>query len=129
MKVSKRNVLDVVLVSAAIGLIAAMVLVNDFLHQENWPLMRARWGMRSVETAVTIFYMNHDRYPSTLEELTKPDPVTNKPLLTERDLLDGWHRPFGYDPTRLNHENGKPLIWSNGPQGEHKPITNWEMAK
>jgi hypothetical protein len=84
----------------------------------------AKMGVRHLEAAALGFYTRHNRYPITLEELTRPQGEGDK-TVDPRDLIDPWGNPYTYEPETLHPHTEIPLIYSNGPPGANKPIRNW----
>ncbi|HYV40146.1 MAG TPA: type II secretion system protein GspG [Gemmataceae bacterium] len=100
----------------------------DGLLQQS-RLDRARLDVKSLELAVTTYYVKYGEWPPTLKQLAQRDPKDNSPafLASEAVLIDPWDRPYEYEPNTLHPKTEKPLIYSHGPDPKDKNgrIANW----
>ena len=126
------TLMEVLLVLAILGVIAAMV-VPQLLGQLSTAKKRtAELDIKSIERAVSLYTgENDDEFPENLKALFEPQPDEEgnrrKPYLDK--ILDPWDQPYNYEkPT----DQGalRPRIWSNGPnrtneQGAGDDINNW----
>jgi hypothetical protein len=87
---------------------------------------RARMDTRSLQTIVMTFYARQNAYPKALEELTELQSDGSPPLMDEKGLIDPWGNPYNYDPNSRHPKTDRPLIYSNGPPGQNKRISNWD---
>ena len=67
----------------------------------------------TIDQAVTIYKVSVDRFPRSLQALTKPWLDDGDPLLRENMLDDAWGNPFEY---KVNGRNF--TIRSAGPDGK-----------
>jgi type II secretory pathway pseudopilin PulG len=79
----------------------------------------------TLEDAVGAYYLDYQKYPESLKELTERLPDGRAAKLPEYSLIDPWGKPYQYEPKNLNPTNNKPRIWSSGEPGERRPIANW----
>lgn len=137
------TLIEVLLVLAILGVIAAMVVPQLMGTQEKAMRDRARADMRGIETALKKYTTEHDgNFPETLEELTTPQPLedgTTPPPYVE-SIIDPWgskyvYRRPGDGNSHLNSSNGMaylPELYSWGPDktddGGEEPndINNWD---
>jgi hypothetical protein len=54
--------------------------------------------MLEVNAAVRLYFSDNGKLPSTLDDLTKPNPKTDRPYL-DRLPKDRWGHDFTYDKT------------------------------
>ena len=136
--------LEVLIVLAILGVIAAMVIPNLLGRQQEAMIRAARISIEGFEKALELYAVDHDGlFPEadvdTVYELllTNIDEQTGRernPYLDEHPL-DPWKRPLQYEyPPTGNHQtfSGKPAIWSLGPDGQdgtEDDITNWEQQE
>jgi hypothetical protein len=93
---------------------------------EDPAIVRARLDVKSIEQAVTAYYLINGMWPQDLVALTKPD-VTGRPPLIKAPLpKDPWGNDYIYQPQNLNPKTDRPLIYSEGPPGHIIRITNWD---
>ena len=93
---------------------------------ERAKINRCHTDIKSIETAVTTYYMNRTRYPDTIAQLTQRDQIDGTAaMLSERALVDPWGNQYMYDPSSRHPQTDKPRIWSNGPPNTGIPIDNW----
>src|ERR1700722_19712125 len=58
----------------------------------------------TLRAAVDAYFVNHGKYPASLDDLLKGDP----PILKDRkSLIDPWGHPYRYDPLKE-----PPRIWT-----------------
>jgi hypothetical protein len=83
--------------------------------------------VKSLDQAVTAYWLRLGKWPSSLEVLTERSPDGGPPLIKDKYLLqDAWGRPYHYDLDQLNPQSGKPLIWSDGdPRTPGVKFANW----
>jgi general secretion pathway protein G len=121
------TLMEIMVVVAIILILASagVVVTTSMLAQAR--LDRAKMDVKSLETVVTAYMTRHGSYPQTLDELLNRDPFDNSPApLTEKGIIDPWNNRYQYEPNSLHPQNGKPLIYTNGPPDAPKRISNWE---
>jgi general secretion pathway protein G len=72
--------------------------------------------------AETYRTTNEGNPPASLSELAHPTNGS-KPLTAEKNLLDPWGKPYGYDPSGPHNGGLQVDIWATTPEG--KQIGNW----
>src|SRR5262249_21314027 len=87
---------------------------------------RAKLDVKSLESAVTTYYTRKGYYPETLQQLAQRQEDGGAALLTEKALIDPWNQPYVYEPNTKHPTTDRPLIYSNGPPGMNKRISNWD---
>jgi len=145
-RIARRSgftLLEVLLVLAILGVIAAMVVPNLLGRQEVAYQKATRMNIAGLEQAAKQYAAEHDGlFPegngeTVFQHLMTPevDQQTNKqraPYL-EKIPLDAWKNPLRYEyPPTGNHTSvtGKPAIWSVGPDkqdGTPDDINNWSQ--
>ncbi|GAB4149496.1 MAG: GspG family T2SS major pseudopilin variant XcpT [Planctomycetaceae bacterium] len=139
-KRSGFTLMEVLLVLAILGVIAAMVVPQLMGTQEEAMRDRARLDMKAIEDAVKKYTLKHDgSFPETLEQLTNPEPLedgtTPAPYLEAENKIDPWGNKYIYRmPSTSNqylNDGRRPEIYSFGPdkqdnQGEEPAdVNNW----
>lgn len=134
------TLLEVLLVLAILGVIAAMVVPQLLGRQQEAMVKASRNSIKGFEDAVKLYAVDHDGiYPEGSSEEIIPlllndiDEKTGKqrqPYL-ESIPKDGWQNTLMYEyPSSGNRQTmgGKPAIWSLGPDkqdGTDDDINNW----
>ena len=134
------TLLELLIVLAIIGVIAAMV-VPKFLAQQKGALVKStKMGIKSLEQAFELYAVDHDgEWPTAADQaafgmLLKPTDKDGKPMKQFIDKLpkDSWDQPLHYEfPNTKVPEADKAAIWSSGPNrqnenGEGDDINNWK---
>ena len=90
------TLVELLLVVAILGILAAVVIPNVIGHDEEARKAATRTSITAIDQAVQIFAMRHNgKLPDTLDELTQG--TDDKPgLLKENALNDSWGSPFSY---------------------------------
>lgn len=135
----RRNgftLVEVLLVLAILGVIAAMVLPNLIGSQKAALIKSTRVSIGVMENACKQYAVDHDgEYPQVAREevlnlLVNPgQDSSGKPTSAylEKQPKDSWGQPLYYE-----YANGsiKPKIWSSGPnkqneEGAGDDVNNW----
>jgi len=136
------TLLEVLLVLAILGVIAAMVVPQLIGQRQQANIDATRINIRALEGALELYALDHDgEFPPTnlgLEALIVPppnDPQWKRPYLKDTQDLprDAWGNPFQYQYPGQHHVGGtRPDIWSWGPDkasGTDDDLTNWGPAR
>jgi general secretion pathway protein G len=127
------TLIELLVVVIIIASLAAMVLPHVMPATTEAKIKIARGDIARIETALSIFRLHYDRYPTTeenLDILLKPSTMkgwNNEPYLT-RQPLDPWKRKYQYRYPG-SHPPLPYDLWSSGPDGKdgtEDDITNWE---
>ena len=126
--------LEVLIVLAIIGVIAAMVVPRLLGQQKKALVQTAQASIHGLESALQFYAVdNNGDFPAMVEMLLHP-PVSRdgKPgqAYLEKIPLDPWGQPFNYEYPNMKAKVDKPAIWSNGPDrkndnGGGDDVTNW----
>ena len=130
------TLVEVLLVLAILGVIAAMVLPNLIGSQKAALIKSTRVSIGVMENACKQYAVDHDgEYPQVAREevlnlLVNPgQDASGKPTSAylEKQPKDSWGQPLYYE-----FVNGavKPKIWSSGPnkqneEGAGDDVNNW----
>ena len=130
------TLVEVLLVLAILGVIAAMVLPNLIGSQKAALIKSTRVSIGVMENACKQYAVDHDgEYPQVAREevlnlLVNPgQDASGKPTSAylEKQPKDSWGQPLYYE-----YANGavKPKIWSSGPnkqneEGAGDDVNNW----
>jgi general secretion pathway protein G len=128
------TLLEVLLVLAILGVIAAMVVPNLLGSQRDAMVKATRNNIHGLESALDLFGKDHDgEYPASLSELIEPMDRRGNPMTPYLDKIpaDSWGQPLMYEyPNKRAQRAIKPAIWSSGPnkqneEGAGDDINNW----
>ncbi|MBA4032090.1 MAG: type II secretion system protein GspG [Planctomyces sp.] len=134
------TLIEVLLVLAILGVIAAMVVPNLLGRQKEANVKATKASLKGLEDALQQYALNHDgEYPQGSREeafslLIKPgadaDGRAISPYL-DKVPTDAWSQGFYYEnPNSKVPSATKPAIWSSGPNklnedGSGDDINNW----
>jgi general secretion pathway protein G len=134
------TLVEVLLVVAILGVLAAMVVPQLLGRQQEAMVKATKTSLHGLEQALKLYAIDHDgNFPTgTSEEvmllLLAPDVDREgrprAPYL-EQPATDAWEMPFHYEyPSSKAPNTGKPAIWSSGPNrmdegGGGDDIVNW----
>ncbi len=123
------TLIEVLLVLAILGVIAAMVVPNLLGTQKTSYIKTTRESINNLENTAKIYATQHDgEFPQSLQMMLEPENrggTVSQPLL-DKIPTDAWGMPLQYE---YNAGDPKPLISSFGPnkqQGGGDDITNMD---
>lgn len=129
------TLMEVLLVLAILGIIAAMVVPSLMGRQRQAMIDRAKLDIKNIEKALDLYTTEHDgNFPTELKELFDPQPLPDgrKPRYIDK-LVDPWGNPYHYsspeNSTQYFPNGDHPAIFSFGPdkqQGSQDDINNWD---
>lgn len=138
------SLLELLIVLAIIGLIAAMVVPNLIGRQQQANIDITKQSIESLEQALKLYAVDHDaEFPQGNQEalsvLLNPVDRNNQPMRSYLDSetlpTDAWGEPLYYQyPNDKSSSNvDKPAIWSAGPDrkndnGSGDDINNWTVT-
>ena len=130
------TLLEVLLVLAILGVIAAMVVPKLIGSQQKAMIDKTKLDIFGLQTAMDLYSVAHDgTYPETLEDLLAPldrDGNQMQPYLVVIPK-DAWGEVLHYQ-AEVDQSRGNMIvakIWSNGPDrkdddGSGDDINNWD---
>lgn len=131
------TLLELLIVLAILGVIAAMVVPNLLGSQKKANIKATQTSIHGLEQALKLYAVDHaGTYPTggreVIEQLmskTDEQGKTVDPLLQEIPL-DAWGQPLNYEYPSSKLTADKPAIWSSGPnrqdeQGSGDDVNNW----
>jgi len=127
-KRSAFTLMEIMVVVAIILILASAGVVVYTTMLADTRVSRAKLDVKSLEQAVTAYYVKRGFYPDTLVQLTTRDPIDGSPAIlnNERAIYDPWNNMYIYEPNTRNPNTDKPLIYTNGPPGMNQPVRNWD---
>ena len=130
------TLMEVLLVLAILGVIAAMVVPQLMGQQSKAMRNRAKLDIKSIENALKLYSVDHqDQFPQTLDELVNTQPLDDgtKPKPYIEKIVDPWGVKYNYLPpeqaTQYFPNGDHPAIWTNGQdgqQGNADDVNNWD---
>lgn len=121
------TLIEVLLVVAIIGILAAIALPRLSGRMEGSQISAAKSALSSIGSALDLYELDNGKYPSSLQDLvTQPGGAQNwqGPYLKKGLPKDPWGNNFIYQFPGTHNPHGYDLS-SQGPDGG-EPITNWE---
>lgn len=138
------TLLEVLIVVAIIGVIAAMVVPRLIGQQRQAQIDITKAALKQAESAINLYAKDHfGNYPKASgneqiwDMLTKAETVdgqTREPYL-DQAVTDAWRHKLYYEWNGSGDAAtaGKPKIWSSGPDEENQSgggddINNWTVS-
>jgi general secretion pathway protein G len=135
------TLLEVLIVLAILGVIAAMVVPRFLTQQQSANIKATQTSIYGLESAVELYAVdNQGEFPQggqeVLELLMQPrtDPTTGRTLGTVLDKppLDAWGQMLYYEYPNTKVSVDKPAVWSSGPDrkndnGSGDDVNNWSQ--
>ena len=137
------TLIEVLLVLAILGVIAAMVVPNLLGRQEVANQKATRISIAGFENAMKMYAQDHDgQFPpgngdTIIQMLMTPEQSSEsakpRPPYLEKVPLDAWKQPLRYEyPPSGNRQStiDKPAIWSAGPDHQDDTaddVNNWSQ--
>ncbi len=121
------TLIEVLLVVAILGILAAVVVGNFGQHGDNARIKATRASIAAISTQVDVYQLDTGRYPSSLDNLlsSSGEQNWNGPYLRggENALVDAWGTRFQY----RTEGNGYKVISAgkDGQMGTEDDITSW----
>jgi general secretion pathway protein G len=132
------TLLEVLLVLAILGVIAAMVVPQLLGRQQKAMVDTTKASISNLERTLANYAIDHDgEYPSgnqnALTALIEPVDRNGKEMKPYLDKLpaDAWGQVFQYEfPNTKAPRSSKPAIWSSGAnrsneEGAGDDVNNW----
>lgn len=137
------SLLELLIVLAIIGVIAAMVVPQLLGRQKEAYIDITKESIHNLEQALKLYAVDHDaEFPQGNQEalsvLITPMDRNNKPMpaYIEKLPADAWGEPLFYQYPNDKAESSvdKPAIWSAGPDhkndnGSGDDINNWTIVE
>ncbi len=94
------TLIEVLLVVAILGILAAVVVGNFGQHGDNARIKATRASIAAIDTQISVYQLDTGRYPSSLNNLltSSGEPNWNGPYLRggQSSIVDAWGTPFSY---------------------------------
>jgi general secretion pathway protein G len=133
------TLIEVLIVLAILGVIAAMVVPRFIGQQRGANIKATQASIHGLEQALKLYAVdNQGEYPhggqEVLQQLIQPrtDPQTGRQIEPVLDSmpLDAWGLPLYYEYPNNKVNIDEPAIWSSGPDkknddGAPDDVNNW----
>ena len=135
------TLLEVLLVLAILGVLAAMVVPALMGRQQSAMIRATQSSISGLESALKMYALEHDgQYPEggqeALTQLLTPVDRNGQPMSPFLEAIpkDAWGETLFYQWPNQRVQNAlKPAVWSAGPNrrnedGSGDDIKNWETT-
>ena len=130
------TLLEVLLVLAILGVIAAMVVPRLIGSQHEANIAVTKTSIHALGRTMDLYAVAHDgTYPETIEDLLAPLDRDDQEMQPYLDVIpkDAWGTVIHYEK-EVDQNHGNKIvakIWSNGPDlkddaGSGDDINNWD---
>ncbi len=126
-KRSGFTLIEVLLVVAILGVIAAAVIPSLLNRQKGAYEQQTRTNIKNLQPILTLYALDHDgQYPSggreVLNSLTSQSDFKGKKVGPYMDFTpkDAWGEELYYEYPTSKGKGDKPAIWSAGPNGQNE---------
>lgn len=134
------TLIEIMVVVLIIGLLAAVIVPSIMNRVDDAKISKAKQDIRSLETALQMFYLDNSKYPTTEQGLTAlVQPPTDPSIrhwkpggYLERVSKDPWGNDYQY---ALPGAHGKQYdLYSLGADGQpggegiNADIGNWNLG-
>jgi len=133
------TLIEVLLVLAILGVIAALVVPNLLGQQERANIQSTRSAIKTFQTTIESYALAHNGRPpqgsqaEANEALMNPQSIDGRAEepYADQTFKDAWGEPLFYSfPGQHQTIKTKPDIWSAGPNGQNEDgggddINNW----
>jgi len=102
-------------------------LVINYLHNAKIQTTKAR--IQTIQNAVQSWQSrpeNRGQVP-TIQQLTTVGPNGELPVISLNDARDDWGQEIVIDASQTDPTSGRPKIYSPGPPGSGKEISNFQI--
>jgi general secretion pathway protein G len=100
------TLIEVLLVVAILGMLAAVVVVNLVGKGDDARRETARMSIAGICSAVDLYEVNVGKFPASLDGLVSDDgsPNWKGPYLKKTVPVDPWGTPFAFSPGERTYE-------------------------
>jgi len=129
------TLIELMLVLMILAVLAALVVPRITGRGKEAKITAAKQGISNIKTALKMFEMNCDRFPTTEEGLQaliqQPGglPGWKGPYIEQQTVpLDPWQNPYQYRcPGQHNNDFDLYSYGQDGQDGGDDDITNWSQ--
>lgn len=124
------TLLEILIVLAIIGVIAAMAVPRLLGQQRSANIRATKSAIMSLEEAAQLYAVgNAGVYPENIQLLLQKSPDGTEPLL-DKIPVDAWGSPLNYEYPNTKANVSRPAIWSSGENRQNEngggdDINNW----
>lgn len=130
------TLLELLIVLAIIGVIAAMVVPRFFGTLDESKIKATRTSINGLEQTIDLYRVDRGM-PESIAMLMQTTDDTGKEIepLLDKVPRDAWNEALNYEYPNTKAKSSRPAIWSNGPDrkndnGGNDDINNWsELGK
>jgi general secretion pathway protein G len=117
-KRSAFTLLEVLVVVAIIVMLAGVggyYLINQY---ENAKVSRAKVDCEGLSSQVEQYKLNNGEYPTSIEQLTQPQPSGAAAMMGPDKIRDPWGKLYQIDPQGQHNGGNKADVFTTTPKGQ-----------
>lgn len=129
-KRSAFTLLEVLIVLAIIGVIAAMAVPRLLGQQQSANIKVSKTAIQNLEQAAKLYAVDNNGEPPESIEAMLAKREDGSPAVLDKMPTDAWNEPLNYEYPNTRADTEGPAIWSNGKNrkndnGSGDDINNW----
>ena len=130
-KRSAFTLLEVLIVLAIIGVIAAMAVPRLLGQQQSANIKVSKTAIQNLEQAAKLYAVDNNGEPPESIEAMLAKREDGSPAVLDKMPTDAWNEPLNYEYPNTRADTEGPAIWSNGKNrkndnGSGDDINNWD---
>jgi general secretion pathway protein G len=108
---------SVLVFGAIIAVLAGVTLPWLWQHDESAKARRAWIDCVQLAEQAEYYRVNNGSYPTSIEQLARPQPNGGGPLVRPQQVIDPWGQPYQTDPTGLHPRGQEAEVYTTNPKG------------
>ncbi|MEZ5942376.1 MAG: type II secretion system major pseudopilin GspG [Planctomycetaceae bacterium] len=125
------TLLELLIVLAIIGVIAAMVVPRLFGTLDKSKINATKTSIEALEHTIDLYRVDNG-YPTAISDLMQTVDKDGREIDPFLDKIprDAWGNELHYEAKNTKAKTSRPAIWSSGPDGQddnggNDDINNW----
>jgi general secretion pathway protein G len=112
------TLLEVLVVVAIIVMLAGVGGYYFMQRYEDSKVSRAKLDCEGLSTQVETYKLNNGQYPTSMQQLTQPQPNGMSALVPPDKIKDPWGQEYRIDATGQHNGGNKADVLTTTPKGQ-----------